>query len=510
MPEKERRCEHPYGEWYPQRGYIAPKLCPHPYFSIGTDPDTGEEIDCCIFHASIEGKKSNKGAERFWKEFKNRVFDWTKDVSKVGEMAEKNGEIWINCFGFVFPDTGKLFEGRKFPFPVNMYGCKYEGNACFSKVGFLGDAIFERATFSGDADFSGAKFGGNAVFWNTKFFGDTNFFRAHFSGNADFYSVKFFGPADFGKAEFEGNFILKDSRITKTIIFEETEFRKEGDFRGIIADKIVKKRGEPEPGTLLFKYAYFHLPERILIGGVLELVEYVDRPISPRKLIVKTINTDLSRWSFRGTNIEKVHFVEPCWPEEKERRGRKKTLDEVIAKKREKGGISWADAGEVYRKLRKNFEDNLAYEAAGDFHVGQMECRLRDRNRKPWDRALTFAYKLISGYGENIGRPVKWLLGTAFLFGLLSLFHGFPTVDGSGVNWDVNLYKAFDGTEKVVDIEPVVSFTARAAVSFGIPGQNDTTPYCDDRLYLLTYAWKILAVVFVTFFVLALRRRFRR
>jgi uncharacterized protein YjbI with pentapeptide repeats len=481
MPKKKRRCEHPYYEW-DVAGRLAKKPCPHPYFGPGKDPDTSEEIDCCIFHASMEAKKESLGI--FWFKFW-RLFAKAKKDVEATETEEEKKNVWLECFGFIFPDAGGRFYYRDFPFRVNMRGAVFPGTARFSRVRFSGGAYFERTKFLSDADFSLAQFPG-----------DTCFRSARFSGIANFWGAEFLGDADFTFTEFEEKATFRFASITGTIRFKENEFLKDADFRLFGTDKHEVGGKELGPGKLLFDHAYFHIPNRVPVGG--KALSFIPGGLT---------RTDLRRWSFRGTNIERVRFVEPCWPEEKERKGRKRTLDEERA---EKGEISWAEAGEVYRKLRKNFEDGLAYEAAGDFHVGQMECRLRDRNRKIWDRALTFAYKLISGYGENIGRPFSCLVGTAVLFGLLSLFHGFPTTDGSGVNWDVNLYKTFDGTQKVIDIEPVVSFTARAAVSFGIPGHDGNSPYCDDTLYILTFIWKILAVVFVTFFVLALRRRFRR
>jgi hypothetical protein len=199
--------------------------------------------------------------------------------------------------------------------------------------------------------------------------------------------------------------------------------------------------------------------------------------------------------------------LEHCWPEEKARRGRKRTLDEERA---EKGEISWDEAGEVYRKLRKNFEDNLAYEAAGDFHVGQMECRLRDRNRKLWDRGFTLAYKLVSGYGESVGRPLWWLLGFFALFTGFFLITGFPAADGSAVDWTWG-FKGFLSREWWGQLWDGISFTLRSSVSFAVPGYaENVNAKLGATLPALIFTWKAFAVIIATLFILALRRRFRR
>jgi hypothetical protein len=480
MPKKEIRCEHPYYEWDTE-GRLAKKSCPHPYFGPGKHPETGEEIDCCIFHASIEEKKDYLGL--FWFKFW-RLFARAKRAAEIAKTEEEKKNVWLECYGFVFQDTGDRFTNRKFPFRVNMRDARYLGAAGFTNARFSGGANFERTKFLSDADFS-----------LTKFPGIANFRGVRFSGIANFWGVQFPGDADFTFAKFEENTTFRLGSTTGTVRFKENEFFKDSDFRAVCTDKRELEGGLRGPGTVVFDHAYFHLPDRVPIGGNVDLGREEIRIM------------DLSRWSFRGTNIEKVRFVGPCWPAKKERKGRKKTLDEERA---EKGEISWAEAGEVYRKLRKNFEDNLAYEAAGDFHIGQMECRLRDRNRKIWDRGLTLAYKLVSGYGESVGRPFWWLLVFFALFTGLFLINGFPAADGSAVDWAWGFNGIFSG-EWWGQLWQGISFTLRSSVSFAVPRYAEgVDAKVGATLPALMFFWKAFAVTIVTFFVLALRRRFKR
>jgi|GEM_PF-1381055 len=490
MPEEEKRCERLYQEWDPDKNNIIEKPCPHPYFGPGKNL-AEEEIDCCIFHALMETK--NEHLDKFWADFED-LFAQAEERIESAETEEEKKNVWLECYGFVFPDTGERFKERKFPFLVNMMHARFSGDANFLNARFSDEAFFQRVTFEGNTYFQVVQFSGDVDFCLAQFSKDAYFQVTQFSGTADFQCARFLGDADFLNVQFKEKVTFQSAFVTGKVQFDETEFLKEADFRSISTDKRGLGGRELGPGKLHFDDVYFHVPERV--------------PVSGKATVNKELlKTDLSRWSFRGTNIEGVRFVEPCWPDEKERKGRKRTLDEERA---EKGKISWAEAGEVYRKLRKNFEDNLAYEAASDFHVGQMECRLKDANRKLWDRGLTLAYKLVSGYGENIGRPFLWLIGFFTFFTGLFLITGFPAADGSGVDWAWG-FKGFLSHEWWGQLWQGISFTLRSSVSFAVPRYTEgVDAKVGATLPALMFFWKVFAVTIVTFFVLALRRRFRR
>lgn len=77
-----------------------------------------------------------------------------------------------------------------------------------------------------------------------------------------------------------------------------------------------------------------------------------------------------------------------------------------------------AQIAEVYRSLRHSVEAQSNQPGAADFYYGEMEMRRWDSAAGVWDRAIVWAYWLVSGYGLRALRPLFWLL-VAFLCGSL-------------------------------------------------------------------------------------------
>ena len=132
-----------------------------------------------------------------------------------------------------------------------------------------------------------------------------------------------------------------------------------------------------------------------------------------------------------------------------------------------------------------------------------MECRRRDPNRPWWDRTITWFYKKLFSYGESISKPLIWLGVSFLLFTGFFLLHGFPLTDGPAVNWDWNFGKLLVGGWWK-QLGSGMLFTIRSAYSFNVPERGT------DSLAAIMFGWKLVAVTLATFFILALRRRFKR
>jgi hypothetical protein len=79
----------------------------------------------------------------------------------------------------------------------------------------------------------------------------------------------------------------------------------------------------------------------------------------------------------------------------------------------------------LYRQLRKNYEGKGAYAEAGDFHYGEMEMRRLAQPAALRHISLAALYKYLSGYGEQHGLALFWLLFAVFvLFPALYLLAG--------------------------------------------------------------------------------------
>jgi hypothetical protein len=566
MPKKkeEKRCQH-FHEIVDKESFIVNKTCPHEYFATYIDPETCEETDYCIFHAPMELK--NDEIDKFWEAFDLFIAETNKKYEDASTEEEKD-DVLLECRRFIFPDTGRKIRDnyKSFLYSVDFGQAVFEGEADFSNVTFKGKSDFRDTTFREETDYTGVKFEQEANFGSVVFVKEVNFMHTQFHGFSSFIDTKFCsktffigtrflsdsrfiwaafkGKTSFYEAVFKDSTYFEEAKIqgvlefTQTefikpvsfwgifisgeLSFPETQFQKDTDFREIKM-YLGDEDGSPidpgaPPGAILFDNAFFHRPERVQIGGV---------------------NTDLGQWSFKDTNIEKVNFVYKWWKPKRRywlvfwkrlrlyfsrrfkkgwrpdwrwrdeyevvdlpvsilslfrRNGRKVIYDEILAnedkdKPRDERRVRWKDAGQVYRRLRKKFEGELAYELTSDFHYGQMECRRLNSGRHflhP-DRVFAFLYKIVSGYGERFGLPLAWF---AIFFGLFAAW-----VWNGGVLF---------GKGWLSDIGCSILYTLKAAFSFR------TTPGVDLGLTALMHLWKLFAAIFGTFFILALRRRFKK
>ncbi|WP_328448231.1 pentapeptide repeat-containing protein [Streptomyces sp. NBC_00386] len=93
--------------------------------------------------------------------------------------------------------------------------------------------------------------------------------------------------------------------------------------------------------------------------------------------------------------------------------------------------LSPADVAATYRELRKALEDSKNEPGAADFYYGEMEMRRHDRVGTPRaERALLWAYWLLSGYGLRALRAVSWLVATMVLTVVLLMMFGLPAAPG--------------------------------------------------------------------------------
>ncbi len=146
----------------------------------------------------------------------------------------------------------------------------------------------------------------------------------------------------------------------------------------------------------------------------------------------------ISEWAFASTNnarveynIRKVEFTAVEWPKVKGRTG--------VYEEEEK--CLWDPLEKLYRDLKQNHEDRRDYARSGDFHFGEKEMRLRNPETPWWDKGLLWIYRVLSGYGERIWRP---LIALGILILLCSLIYYFSlnslAVRGGGAFFNTLLY----------------------------------------------------------------------
>ena len=410
--------------------------------------------ESCIFHSN----NKNKDVELFQKNL--------DEIFKDESLENYDLTHFIFPEGVVFPERFSkrvFFLGATFDGEADFFDTVFEDEANFSGADFQGEANFIHAVFNNWGNFFGAGFEGDATFIRAVFKGKANFGVAVFKNDANFEDATFWDEADFVQATFEGTLVLAQLKKDQQISFlPQLDFRR------------VK----------------FSKPERVQFQKV-----------------------DLSYVRFLETDLRKVHFTDVDWNKEKGK-GRNRVFDEVshdpFTKK-----FDYALIAQLYRRLRANYEENLRYSEAGDFYIGEMEMT-RKAERSIFKKLPLLFYKAISNYGESYYRPLCWILAILLIFPLLFMFAGIQPIslDPNNPKADVIHYRLdfsstgsfLPTTEKIGDY--YTSFLYSMSVFSFIRDKKYTT--IDNWGHTLFVIESILSPVTLAFFLLALRRRFKR
>ena len=253
------------------------------------------------------------------------------------------------------------FNGAEFEKGANFNMTEFENGANFSEATFLKDAPFKGAIFKHDADFIRTKFVNSANFKGANFCGEAIFSGAAFSQGANFQESLFSGyEVDFSLCSFFGRTLFTSTRDKSNVVKAIFSGVNEVKFRQVIIDP---------PDGLIF------------------------------------IEADLSRSQFEDTNLQKIQLNNVIWPEIEKRLG---VYEETSLRKGKSG--PWGKIEQIYRQLKKNYEDNRDYERAGNFHYGEKEMRRKNPQTPKGLKFLLFAYRWVSGYGEKCLLPLYWTL----------------------------------------------------------------------------------------------------
>jgi len=222
---------------------------------------------------------------------------------------------------------------------------------------------------------------------------------------------------------------------------------------------------------------------------------------------------DVSTTRFLHTDLRRVNLTDVRWHKKKDT-GRNMLFDEVSPDPKT-GKLDHALVGQAYRRLRANYEENLQYSEAGDFYIGEMEMTRRAEKNIFKKLPLLF-YKAISNYGESYYRPLCWIAAILLIFALLFMFAGIEPVslDRDNQTADIINYRldfcsieSFAPTwEKIGDYRTSGLYTL--SIFFLVRDKKYTT--IDNWGHTLFVLESVLSPVTLAFFLLALRRRFKR
>jgi uncharacterized protein YjbI with pentapeptide repeats len=494
----------------------------------------------CILHDPDQ----NKNAERFAQALVERIAGEEADpnieqINLVGvvfiQRANFTGQAFTKAVNFAeagFP-LGADFSHAHFGGVVAFVDAQFGRNAAFNSAHFGGEAYFRDARFGGGAYFRDARFGGEAAFRGAKFGGRAYFVDAQFGSRASFWDVQLVGDAYFADAHFDGEANFSDTRFGGDAYFADAHFDGEANFSDTQFGGEAYFEGARFGGRASFSRAVVKsllsfvgrqtfLPGSSDAAAVFHELE----PESTHRLRFQDV--DLSRVSFRNTDVSQVHFVGCAWAQKSQpliwplplprpTQERLVIYEELhldqAKEKREDVRADFPLVAERYRQLRLNLETSRQEAEAGHFYVGQMEMRRQDPSySRPYCWALA-AYRVLAMFGESYLRPCFFYFLFGAVFALAYLWGGFQ-VGQATVRYDP---LTLDWAGAAPFFKDGVRAYVQALTAGGLLGTNlfggpmganlETTSWWVPAVRYLNM---VLDTFLLGFFVIALRRHFHR
>ncbi len=507
---------------------------------------------CCIFHSKRESKSVSqfqRDLDQMFGDGPLAICDFTRFVFPEGIVFPKSVQKQVILWKVVFKGDVDLQE-VVFQDQADFTDAIFNGKVVFNNSGFKSKAVFAGAIFRDRCDYLGGSFKGPAVFATARFDGAANFASCVFADRCDFLLVRFqkpvsfwqakFGPgARFTRTEFAGKANFRHAIFAGIVDFVGSRFQEESEFSVTRFESESNFRGCIFKGDTRFQSAHFRREAEftgcqfegdtvfrdIVFEDAFTMGSEVSDRNSPRKPVdfrgvkfarperVEFRKTDLSQFRFLETDLREVRFTDVDWSRPK-KKGRNRVFDEIyddsMIRKRD-----YCLIAHLYRGLRANFERSLLYPIAGDFYIGEMEMTRKAEENVLKKLPLMF-YKIVSEYGESYYRSLCWIAAVLLLFPLLLMFAGIQPVafdPGAPPSQQISYKLDFGSLESVAPTwhelrDYYTCFLYSMSVFSFIRDKKYTT--INNWGHTLFVAESILGPVTLAFFLLALRRRFKR
>ncbi len=399
------------------------------------------------------------------------------------------------------------FREYTFKVKINFSGAIFTGTANFARAEFLNGVTFYTAKFTGgEVNFTAAKFHGKEKI---------SFRRSHFSGDGrvNFYQAQFHCEeiTDFFMARFTGK---------GGVIFDRAQFFEGASFlRVIFSGKEGMSFSNSTfsgPGKISFEKTTFEegqtsMFERVKIDSH-GYIEFVDVSTLGNVLF---LYSDLEKIGFKNVRFRQTQnqFFNREYLADEER-------SKIIHKKYREVEYNrdyYSQVSILYRKLRENFEGQLDFHRAGDFHYGELEMRRKAKMLEWKERPiskflpslryfnLTQLYKIVSGYGEKWQQSLASFLAVWLVFTCLNLFWVEPKVADQQqivqlTQWYQDPIHAFQGSA-------LFSFKVLTLQRWERDFQLKGIPYFPKFFVAVQH---LIGPTIIALMLLAIRRQFRR
>ncbi len=470
-------------------GMIGISMCPRPVVRSGR----------CVLHApklTLEEKLQLSPSERKDEEaFEKQFIDELK--KETGRAEEKRNICWD---GYHFPTiqwnqppwsqlftNGGLYSGLMvFHQPTNFSGVRFgtrplfhtaifRDKVTFGAAHFDNGVIFEKAVFQKTVDL-GAEYSSVCLFTHVSFLEEAEFNGATVKGEMSFFDVQFKGDARFDNARISGRLTFHGSDDT-SVFFSNLS----------MCSTLVHPQSE-----VTFKHV------------------------------------SLESASFLRTNVEGFNFMDIQWLRTGARSiwrfNRRRMLRDECRLTDEDGTSDVHEAvADNYRQLVRACEGRRDYEAAEDFHVGEMEVhRLRRRLwfnkvvlRRLAGRCNAFSvYRTLSCYGCSYWQAVFVFCVFLIVFSAVFMLTGLiPTQAGvllglSPIKYQLSLHP--EQWPHMAEVAKDFFWATQNTLLFVLLQRN--RPFTAGGLVgqLLESASGVVLAGQIALVLLAIRRRFRR
>ena len=316
--------------------------------------------------------------------------------------------------------------------------------------------------------------------------------------SAHLNSIKLLSDVFFNASYWDGSVEMKWSTIKKVLSFRDSRFVESLDLSFTRMDS-----------EIIFSSCIFYQPSKITFN-----------------------RNDLSKARFINCDIKSVNFLDVDWLKKGRVFKRMILFDEYIFNKLEymrkrkitnfdfeneyhKIFSSYSSLADLYRQLQINYTNRLRYSEAGDFHIGEQEMLRKSGSFFSRICSIRSLYRISSRYGESYKIPLLWIVFIILLlFPLLINFNGIQygnsTNEGSSIDytWSWNP-KELLLIKSDYWCDHWNAFRANVGlVSFNKRMMKDYLPTEASRF--IVNVETILVIIFVTLFLLALRRKFKR
>jgi hypothetical protein len=317
------------------------------------------------------------------------------------------------------------------------------GAVRFEHAEIIGDVFIDNFVFGGHTSFEHARFGGQARFATVEFREMAFFTDATFAGTVRFDDVRADAlqlvNARFEKRAWIGPLTAKAVNLAgvRCAAMMEVDVR----VRALTCTLARFEEGvlvRADGGAVSAEQARFGAPSLIAGSGELPRLRSL-RATDVSNLEVADV--DLRWCEFAGAHrLDQLRLAGRC-PFGRPPRGwrtRRRTIAEEAAWREwptdrpDNWSLESVDPermANVYRSLRKAFEDSKNEPGAGDFYYGEMEMRRHSAETPRAERWILAVYWLLSGYGQRAARAIAALVVVIAVVGVLLAMWGQPPDD---------------------------------------------------------------------------------